>query len=241
MFWLLLTTLSWAHKPSFGDAFIDPETAFVIENPDISIVVYQQLTCENRELWMQFEVEAGQELYLQVGVPVIDRLTDYRPKLAVVGEGFETSDEVPFDLPEGMNAKVFGADMEPTDFYEPFTQTESWIYIEETLTIPVSGIGYVVAWNPDNVTGKLWVSTGTVEDFSDASIDDFIYWGEAANNFHETGKYEIPPTTIEQDCEQQVEANTDGNEKTSGCSYVGFSDSWVMLLCGLILVRRNDF
>lgn len=240
MFWLALISVSFAHKPSFGNEFISAESAFEITDPDVSIVVYQTLTCENSELWMTFDVDAGKEMYVQVGVPVIDRLTDFRPNVAIVAPGLDADDEVPFAVPDGMTAMVFESESESVDFYEPFTQTDSWIYIEETVTIPSTGSGFIVAWNPENITGKVWVSTGTVEDFSDSDMDDFIYWGEAANNFHETGRYEIAPTTIEENCALENDADAKEADVASGCSHAKTTSTWWAVLLGLVLVRRND-
>ena len=71
-------------------------------------------------------------------------------------------------MPGGLGAKVFDASGvdEPVYFYEPFTGTESWIWVEETLAITGSGTGYIVALEDTERTGKLWVATGTIEDFS---------------------------------------------------------------------------
>ena len=179
-----------AHKPSFGGSYISAETAYIVSDPDISIVVYQELTCEQPELWLQFDAPDNFELYVQLGVPVMDWLDGYQPMVAVIAEGLPEAEDLPFSIPEGMGAVVYQPAANPDNFYEPFTQTESWVWVEERLT--VSGEGYIVGWHPEDMTGKIWLATGETEDFSDVSISDFAYWTEAVNNFHETGRFEYP-------------------------------------------------
>ena len=131
-----------AHKPTLDGPFSNLDNAFVIEDSTISIVVYQEITCDNNQLWMQFDVDAEAELYIQLGVPVIDRLAGYRPQLAVLAKGLPEANDLPFTPPSGLGAQIFHSSEESSDFYEPFTQTESWFYIEETIVIPQSGTGY---------------------------------------------------------------------------------------------------
>ena len=233
----LLTATVFAHKPSFGDGFTSPDTAFEIIDPDISIVVYQSLTCDNPELWMSFDVEPGYELYVQLGVPVIERLEAYYPSVAVVAKGLPADVDVPFQLPEGMGAIVFEATPESAEFYEPFTQTESWIWREEWVEIPEGGEGYVVGWHPESLTGKIWLATGEVEDFSDVNPADFAYWNEAVNNFHETGAFERPPETEVQSCQ---DSDTEENNPKTGCATVVAPLPPLLLFLPLALIWRRS-
>ena len=101
MIWSLVLSNAFAHKPSFGGSYTSSNSAYEIVDPDISIVVYQEVTCEKPELWMTFDVDPGYELYVQLGVPVIDRLFEYYPSVAIVAKGFPDNVDVPFDLPDG--------------------------------------------------------------------------------------------------------------------------------------------
>ena len=232
--------LTFAHKPSFGDTYTDQELAFEIEDPNISIVLYDEVTCEDPLLWMSFEATAGFDLYVQGGVPEIERLSDYKPTIAVVAPGFPDAEEtLPFDIPEGLGVVVFAPEEESSDFYEPFTQTSSWIWIEETLTLPEDGTGYVVAWNDADTTGKIWIAVGTVEDFSDVETTEFISWNELVNNYHETGKFEIPPPTQEISC-FDVDGNDESKEVNSGCMYRDSRSIPILYLFVLpVLLRRK--
>jgi hypothetical protein len=235
-----------AHKPTFSEDFSGPEQAFVVDDPDVSIVVYQDITCELDQLWITFESEPGFEAYVQLGVPVIDRLDDYEPSVAVLAAGLpEAPGDLPFAVPDGMGALVFhGEDAaEPGTFYEEFTQTESWIWVEETVTLPEGGPVYLVGWDPGNQTGKLWLATGTVEDFTDVEVTDFLYWSEAVHDFHETGRYDVVEPHEEQVCDAaEPEAAADGGDATSGCQAVPLTGGLGAILMGLVagVARREQ-
>ena len=237
-----IIAFSFAHKPSFGDTYTDQEFAFKIEDPNISIVLYDEVTCEDPFLWMSFEATAGFELYVQGGVPEIERLSDYKPTIAVMAPGFPQLEEpLPFDIPEGLGVVVLEPEGEPSDFYEPFTQTSSWIWIEDTLSLPEDGTGYVVAWNDTDTTGKLWIAVGTVEDFSDVETTEFISWNELVNNYHETGKFEIPPPIQEISCLDTSDDSNISKETANGCIYVppqSFSIFYLLMIP--VLLRRKN-
>ena len=166
----LCTVLTLAHAPYLSvDDHPVPAEAFEIVDVDRSIVLYDQVSCEVPEVWMTFDAGSADSLFLQVGVPIVDRLVDHRPLVIVLAEGLPPApDDLPFDVPAGLGAQVFDttSDDEPIYFYEPFTGTESWIWVEETLSIPGGGTGFIVALEGTERTGKLWVATGTIEDFS---------------------------------------------------------------------------
>ena len=225
---LFLTTLSFAHKPSFG-SFPSSEASFSVDDPNISIVVYQDITCEIDQIWLNFEGIAGFEVYIQGGIPQIDRLENYKPHIALLAPGLPEAEALPFDVPEGLGAILLSPEDEPSDFYEPFTQTDSWIWIEEYVTLPEDGTAYLVGWNEEQYTGKMWIATGTVEDFSDVAMTEFIEWGEYVNNFHETGRYELAPPKEEQSC---LESTTE--KQTSGCN-----GGAAFILCLPLLFRRR--
>jgi hypothetical protein len=233
-----------AHRPTFGEGFESEDTAFEVEDPDISIVLYKEVTCDDPELWMTYEAEAGFPLYIQLGVPNIYRLADYRPSLVLLHPGLPEADtDLPFEVPEGFGALVFDATDrdEPDDFYEPFTATESWVWIEETVTLPESGTGYLVAYDPLGWTGKLWVAVGTVEDFSDVIPAQFGEWMREVNSFHETGAFEDPPAATDESCATDLTENElDGTLPGGGCSYSdrGASPAPFFALLLLPAVRR---
>lgn len=239
---LALVLTAQAHKPTFSGDFRGPDRAYVVEDPEISIVVYQDITCEIDQLWFSFEAEAGFPLYIQLGVPVIDRLEDYRPSVALLAPGLEAPDEaLPFDLPDGLGALVFHSDdvAVPGDFFEPFTSTSSWVLVEETVDLPEDGTGYLVAWDPAGWTGKLWLATGTVEDFSDVEFTEFLYWDEAVNEFHETGKYVRVEPKEEQTCAVDPSDPTQSNQTPTGCSISPLTGGFGLSIAGWMAVGRR--
>jgi len=248
---LLLLSVAQAHQPSYGGDWSTSDTAFQVDDPSISIVVYKTTTCEQPHLWLTFEAQAGEDVWVQLGLPVIDRLEDYRPAMAVLGPDLPELDPatVPFEIPEGLGGVIYPSE-EPGEFYEPFTQTSSWILAEDWLTMPSSGTSYLVAWDPGNQTGKLWLAMGVVEDFSNVDWSEAADWGEQVNNFHETGAYEPVPDVEEVICDPEAgDAPGSGtalegdraNSTNSGCSTAPSTTpvaGWGLLLLTLCRRRR---
>ena len=148
----LYTTIAFAHKPSFGEDF-----KILLKTHSLSMIqTYQSsytkalpvnpLNCGwnlKRRTILNSTCNWGFQLSL---------VSQNTPNVAVIAEGLPTDVDIPFSLPENMGAMVFDSDPTPTEFFEPFTQTESWVWVEERIT--VSGSGYIVEWHPEGYTGK---------------------------------------------------------------------------------------
>jgi hypothetical protein len=185
---ILSPELLFAHRPLFtGDKATSPETAIRVQDPQISQVVYREITKESTQIWLSFEAPKDFKLFVQIGIPVIDRLKDYRPAMAVVGPGLPEQDP-PFKLPENTGATILTTKevAKPQFFHEPFTNTDSWILRSETITLPKAGPYYLVGYSPANETGKLWLSLGQTESFSLRDLKDFRTWTRKVDAFHET-------------------------------------------------------
>ena len=89
------------------------------------------------------------------------------------------------------------ANAEPTVFDEPFTGTQSWVLREETLSLPQTGAGYIVAWHLSDMAGKLWVAVGTKERFGLFDLLRFPGWRGEARRFHEIEGPPPPPVACE--------------------------------------------
>lgn len=196
----LASSTAEAHKPSYANDHSSADLAFQVDDPEISIVLYAEMTCTKQELWLQLDSTGFEEVWLELGVPQLDRLSDYRPSLAIVAEGLPAAD-VPFAIPEGMGAQVIHTDdvVDPIPFNEPFTQTDSWILFRDWYAVPEGTDVYLVAYNPAEYTGKLWVAVGLVEDFSDVDMSEFGDWLQKTQAFHEIGDTE---DHVELDCSQ---------------------------------------
>jgi hypothetical protein len=222
------------------------ESAFEVVDPEISIVLYAEMTCAKDTLWLHFDSTGFEQVWIELGVPVLDRLSDYRPSLAIVGEGLPDA-EVPFDLPEGMGAQVIHTDdvETPIDFSEPFTQTDSWILFRDWFDVPQNTDVYLVAYNPEEVTGKLWVAVGLVEDFSDVDMAEFATWQEKTQAFHEiddTEEHFEVDCSLVNDSEQPLERPETGGAESAGCGVTTYPGaSWVgwLLATAIIGTRRR--
>jgi hypothetical protein len=190
---LPLLALAWfpqqlhAHRPVFTkDAATSSATAIPLTEPHISQVVYREITEKSSEIWLSFDVPEDFELYIQIGVPVIDRLKKFRPAMVVIGPGLD-SETVPFEIPKATGTKVFTTTevSKPRFFNEHFTGTQSWILRTETVPLPKPGRYYLVAYSPDKQTGKLWLSIGKKESFKAEHWQQFPTWRKLIRKFHE--------------------------------------------------------
>ena len=188
-----LLALAWlpqqahAHRPVFNkDAATSSTTAIRLTEPHISQVVYREITEKSSEIWLSFEVSEGFELYIQIGVPVIDRLKKFRPAMVVIGPGLDR-EAVPFEIPKATGTTVFKTSevSKPRFFNEHFTDTQSWILWTETVPLPKPGRYYLVAFSPDKQTGKLWLSIGKKESFKAEHWEQFPTWRKLIRKFHE--------------------------------------------------------
>jgi hypothetical protein len=197
---LLACVQIYGHRPIEADQEPDRcERALQIDRPEFSQVYYGALDVERPQVWFRFEGRENQEIYFSLGVPVIDRLKDYRPKVALIGPGLGTpgsgSGELPFELPTGeagLQSRDLGAEIhsgrgEPRYFHEHFTGTDSWIHIEVNRRLPGSGVYYLVAYTPANPKAgdKLWLSVGTRERFKLGDLFTFSRWKKEIREFHE--------------------------------------------------------
>ncbi len=178
-----------AHKPvSIGEVYPTFDRALWLEDIDVSLVAYSELTDTDRALWLAFDADAGTRLDLSLGVPVIDRLTGYRPSLAVVGPGLPLI-ELPFEAPLDVGGVAFETvGTEPRFFHEPFTGTDSWILLEEAVNLPETGTYYVVAWPPGDTVGKLWVAIGLREQFGVSDVLSLPTIVRDVRAFHEENR-----------------------------------------------------
>ena len=178
---------AFAHKPaSIGGTFPTAHEALKMTDIDVSQVVYSPLSESADQLWLTFEATAGTMLDVSLGLPVLDRLTNYRPNLAVLGPGLPALD-LPIDVPPGLGGVVFesAARGEPRQFHEHVTGTESWILLEDAVTLPETGTYYVVAFPPSDQVDKLWVAIGTRESFGLRDLLSFPSIIRDVRTFHE--------------------------------------------------------
>jgi len=184
---LSLSSFSYAHKPIFTDhKGISSETAVKINKPEVSQVIYRELTDDIQQLWLAIDAKKDFELFVQIGIPVIDRQNYFRPAFVVLGPDLPKV-SVPFSIPEEVGGKIFyTGSVRPKFFHEHFTKTDSWILRGETIKLPASGRYYVVAYSPCKLKGKYWLSVGSKENFTIFDWLSFGGWKKKIRKFHET-------------------------------------------------------
>jgi hypothetical protein len=184
---LLWSPFASAHRPLWDEGSgQDPIHAIAIKDANISQVVYREIASQSPRVWFTFEAQEGQEVYLELGVPVIDRLKNFRPALAVLGPGLPTA-QLPFESPEGLGGQIFNTETvkEPRVYHEPFTGTDSWVLCEIRFKAPATGKYFVVAYVPSDETGKVWVALGEQERFGPLDLFRYPGWRSRARQFHE--------------------------------------------------------
>jgi hypothetical protein len=195
---LLLSSLSHAHKPIFtSQEGINADTAIAIEQPNVSQVIYRQLSDNTPQLWLAIDAKKDFGLFVQMGIPVIERLKYFRPAFAIVGPDLPAI-SLPFSMPKGFGGRAFTTlGNKPRFFHEHFTKTDSWILRSETVNLPSQGRYYVVVYSPCEVEGKFWVSVGKEENFAKADWQKMGEWGQKIRKFHETDQHRSSPVTID--------------------------------------------
>lgn len=189
------STPAWAHRPVFDDGtHVDAASALLIEEPNVSQVVYHEVTPDAARLWLTFDASEGDNIYLQLGVPAIDNLEDYRPVLVLLGPGLPNID-LPFEVPRGLGGVLLESVDNPEFFDEPFTGTQSWILRESDRLAPENGQYYIVAYDPEGGAGKLWVAIGRAEQFGFEDIVSFADIIDEVRAFHEVSDVPMPLLT----------------------------------------------
>lgn len=184
---VFMTGMAFAHKPVFrSEQGTDPNSAIPFLEPDISQVLYRELT-EGGQIWTVFMAPDAFELYVQIGIPVLERQAKFRPSLAIVGPGLPEPN-VPFAVPEGLGVYRMDTQMnEARFFHEPFTGTDSWILATQTIQLPKKGRYYIVAFDARAEAGKLWIAVGTKEKFGFFDLFRFPKIKKWVREFHEVG------------------------------------------------------
>lgn len=186
-FFSSVTVPALAHQPIVSDGSANgPATAIPLGDIDVSRVVYHDVTADALRLWLTFDGAADQQLYVQLGLPQIERLANYRPSVAILGPGLPPID-LAFEIPSGLGGVLLSsADVvEPKPFDEPFSGTSSWILFEQDVALPQDGTYFVVVFDPAGQPGKLWVATGREERFELDEIGELSGVLQEVRAFHE--------------------------------------------------------
>ncbi|MBS3811727.1 MAG: hypothetical protein KGY44_07725 [Halanaerobiales bacterium] len=164
---VIITSPILAHKPVKVSAPASREQPIWIEDHKISWAAYNQLEKENEIHYYSFNVKKNEEIYISLTIPMLERLKDFNPTIALIGPGLsDNSHETDVNLnvkkDESVIIKRYEGG-EPEVFFEPFTRTS--YYRKQILTIkaPVNGIYYTAVFNEKNKTGKYVLAIGEKE------------------------------------------------------------------------------
>ena len=251
LFLCYMPDIAEAHRPVFPNGFNKSfDTSFQLDDIDISQAVYQVLN-NKEQVWLSFYPEQSntEVAIIQLGVPVLEETKLFRPKVALLSSSLEKID-LPFATPEGFGAIIY----EPRggnlirEFHEPFTNTKSWILIEDQFEIMENGIHYVVIFSDMNQSGKFWFATGTRESFDFSDRSELNQNISRVKSFHLPSvglptSTKVPPTEILKQTVNPIdidEEKLDLNERNYFKSTTGYvTVGLVVLLLGLIFINRR--
>ncbi len=189
-----------AHRPDQGNEGDMTE----ISSPTTSFAYYRELVAGGQVQVYRFEAEAGQFFHAGINIPQIDRLENYGVTLALIGPGLPTLPDgrleamadhshedsggaeshdhrglLLMDVLPASAANLGGVVLPSArspEFFEPFTQTRYWGRQTLEMNVPVSGVYYLMVWNPEGATGKYVLDTGIEEVFGAADLLRFPIW-----------------------------------------------------------------
>lgn len=187
--WVLVGVGVSAHRAvAIGGTYDGPALAIQLAAPDLSQVVYGDLPVAHPSLWVAVDVPAATDLYVQLGVPVLQRLRTYRPQLAIFGPELPVLG-IPVAVPAGLGGLLIVTSSigDAPIFHEPITDTDSWILGEATVHLPSAGRYYVVAWSSSIMDGKAWIAVGSREAFGWNDVITLPDVVRAVRAFHEVG------------------------------------------------------
>ena len=187
--WFCLSTnIAEGHRPAFPDGSNrTQDSAFLLDDIDISQAIYQILE-KDQQVWLSFDPEISntQTAIIQLGIPVLEETEYFRPMVAVLGKNLGKIN-LPFPIPEGLGAIVYeSTQTNPIrKFHEPYTNTNSWILIEDEFQVLDKNIHYIVIFSKTNQSGKFWFATGTREVFNVGSLPQLTKNISKVKKFHE--------------------------------------------------------
>jgi len=161
-----------AHIPLDTDVEATREEPIVVEDHKISWAAYSQLDETETIEYYRFTAEAGEEIFAEMLVPVLDRLENFTPDFALIGPGLENyyddlnreEVEARLDIREGEGVIVRGYHQEESAvFREHFTQTSYWRRQQDTITAPESGVYHLAVFSREGDTGKYVLAIGREE------------------------------------------------------------------------------
>ncbi len=167
---LMIPTIA-AHVPISAQDGETLETAFFIEDPTKSWVIYSDLHGDSHPQYFAFEMEADTRIRMMLSVPVTADTANFQPSIALMGPGFTNSSSIPdiLEIPESSGVVIFESQT-ATPAYEGFTPTSFYALIDIDVQAPMTGEYYFAVYEPDD-GGAFSVALGFVESFT---LDEWL-------------------------------------------------------------------
>jgi hypothetical protein len=177
---------------SFAHNYLPAEPgASVTVIPDIGVsrAAYRTLSVPGQVDIYEFSAKKGQEIYIQMTVPLLDREHGFAPEFSLVflgdadaafGDAVVTKGtlgDTPPDVLDRIHPHEGGDGTEPLSlavgydgsaqlvFDEPFTGTQYWIRQTLTIAAPADGTYRIGVYTRDGSTGKYVLAPGQKEQF----------------------------------------------------------------------------
>ncbi len=160
---LLAATPALAHVPLFRDGS-SPDSAFVIEDPAKSWVVYDELPDGPAVRYYRFRMEEGERIYATLQVP---RAGGFVPGMVLAGPGVGSSGTVPqyVGVPEGAGTMAVPGELPEQPDYEPFTPSKLYTLARIDTAAPETG-DYTLAVYTAGEGGNYALALGFVESYT---------------------------------------------------------------------------
>ncbi len=161
---LLAMTPALAHVPLFVRDGSSPDSAFAIEDPSKSWVVYDTLPDGPAARYYRFRMEEGERIYATLQVP---RAGGFVPGMVLAGPGIGSSGMVPpyVGVPEDAGAITVPGSLPEEPEYEPFTPSKLYRLARIDTTAPAAG-DYTLAVYTSGEGGNYALALGYVEAYT---------------------------------------------------------------------------
>ncbi|MFA7197736.1 MAG: hypothetical protein WC093_00455 [Methanoculleus sp.] len=161
---LLAATPALAHVPLFAEDGSSPESAFVIEDPAKSWVVYDGLPDGPAVRYYRFRMEEGERIYATLRVP---RAGGFVPGMVLAGPGIQSQGTVPgyVGVPEGDGAMAVPGELPERPEYEPFAPSKLYPLARVDMPAPAAG-DYTLAIYTSEEGGNYALALGFVESYT---------------------------------------------------------------------------
>jgi len=162
---LCLTFPSNAHVPVSAEGNTDISTAFSVEKPTKSYVIYGHLHEAGDVAWYQLDMSPDERLALSLMTPGYNAPV---PDMIVMSPGTALSSEersIPIMVPQGYRAELIRGKPPQKAEYEPFSPAPSFKVASYSKEITAPGTYYLAVVSPADET-RYSIAVGYVEEFT---------------------------------------------------------------------------